>query len=581
MTGRPTTRQSCRLTSSSGAVLIAIRRLARMTSHHPRTLGSCLKTTVYRLDHHPTENAMTEKRTNASYDSGDTTRAADHHTRREPPAAHDSAAPIATMDAVSAVPKPYDPLLSGWKELAWLYCKDAEFILEDLEQISGCELWLARLIEVREQFRESVYTRLRVHIEGLLYSHREKQTQPAVAPSAAGIADDVQHSSDSRSNSVDTSNVAALQSEAMTPAGDTPAVVESTQPPGESDSTPAPPAVFTLSDWWDGHGSVPDVFVRSALFAAVRTSTRRLQNATVASLSNIEIVVTGPQLTQPDLDVWMTAASLARHDGMARVNRRAFLEHLDRATGSSDRDWLIKSLKRQRECYIEVSLNEQPRFKGHLLKSLKLQKRLQKNCEPNTHEIELEFEPSIVTLFQDGSTNIKISARSDLRSDPLANWLLGFYSSHGEPYAIKVETIQKLCGVSGSISSFRRRLIDALLTLEERRHLGSARIANGKVLVNRTVGPTHVEQESKDEKEPQTPRRKAGHSWKPPYKRNLPNRRWARTVRRRLARMWRRLRMALQAVSWRCWLGRRSIEAGNLRGSGVQHQIDCDSSLGG
>lgn len=493
---------------------------------------------------------MTEERTNAFQDSQNTIHDPDLYTRRELPISHDRAVPMATMDAGSGVPKPRDPLLSTWKELACLYCKDVEFILEDLEQLSGCELWLSRLNEVKEQFRESVYTRLRTHIEGLLHNHIEKLTPPVTAPPEAGDSDGIPHPPDSKSIPINTSSVATSQTKAVPPVQETSAVIESTVEPTEPDRTPVPPAVFKLTDdWWDGHGRIPNAFVRSAMFTAVRTSSRRLQSEAVASLSNIEIRVTGPQLTQPDLDVWMIAVWLARNDGVVRVNRRAFLENLDRSTGSSDRDWLINSLKRQHACYIEVSLNGQPRFTGHLLKSLKFQQRPQKPFDPNVREIELELDPSIITLFHDGSTNIKFSARSELRSDPLANWLLGFYASHGEPYAIKVDTIQKLCGASGSVGTFRRRLTDALLALEEGRYFGSARIVTGKVLVDRAVQPIDHEREPESEKESQTRRRKAHQSQKPLHNRNQRKKRSERTLRQRFVRMWCRIRMIFQTVS--------------------------------
>jgi hypothetical protein len=51
-----------------------------------------------------------------------------------------------------------------------------------------------------------------------------------------------------------------------------------------------------------------------------------------------------------------------------------------------------------------------------------------------------------VMFGRDGWTQIDWSIRQNLRGHPLAQWLHGFYSTHAQPYPLKIETLHKLCG---------------------------------------------------------------------------------------------------------------------------------------
>jgi hypothetical protein len=458
------------------------------------------------VDHYLTVNTMTEKRTSSFHeyhadDAGvpDTTGAAPENSQGDE-------GPVA--------PRSRDVLTPAeWKKVCWFFDVNVESILEEFEQRSQCEWWLSWLNR-SDALPDAVRDKLRAHLQILLSEDGLRPLQADHPSVAIGSSEAGTHVPDPTEIALATAD-AVMQQPISAPTGAAQSFSEPKQKIAEekNPSEPACLCVFRLDeDWWDGSGGVPNPFARSALFSATRVSSRRLLNQRVASLSNYTIRVTGPQLIQADLEVWMRAVELARHGEPVQINRRAFLERLDRSTGSSDREWLARSLKRLSECHIDVSVNGKPRFAGRLLKSLRIQKRSQQASDLNAREIELDVDPSMATLFRDGTTQIRFSAWTKLRGDPLASWLLGFYLSHEKPFDIKVETLQRLCGANGSLSVFRHRLEDSLLALESGRHLGPASIMQDKVSVTRKVKPIDGQNRFEDQNESQSRRRRGGRS---------------------------------------------------------------------
>lgn len=330
------------------------------------------------------------------------------------------------------------------------------------------------------------------------------------------------------------------------------------------------PEPFKLEEEiWAGWGCVPNVLLRSSVFAGTRVSLRTLHNQKVASFSNVSIIVTGPQLTQPDLDVWMQAVYLARHGEAVQINRRALLERLGRTTGSSDREWLTKSLARISECHIDVSIHGQRRFSGCLLQSLKIYKQKKDASDANRSEIELMVDPSMATLFRDGWTMLKFSGRAELRGDPLANWVLGFYRSHRNAYDMKVETLHRLCGIGGSLGAFRQRLERSLVTLVSGDHLGTAVITNDKVSVARTVMPASGKPRSEENERRKRLRRVANRSRSQLPRVGQQKQHIQLIVWQHIIRWCRHMQTTFHALLRQGWTRIRGAKGRNLRGRGT------------
>lgn len=456
---------------------------------------------------------------------------------------------IGTLSAAARTRSVLTP--SEWRKVAFLSDMGVESLLQEFATVDDCETWLWWLErDIAKALPDSIRERLRAHVESLLLEYRSRPTERLDLSTETGNdtrSKRLQSSEQTEPNSSDS----PVQQTASHTAQEAHHAIKDVAPPARAGGavSPEPPDRFRSTEpWWVGWGYVPNALLRCSLFAALRTSSRKLKNEQVESLSNINITVTGPQLTQPDLDVWMVAVYLARHGDVVRINRRAFLERLERATGSSDREWLTKALIRLRECHIDVSLDGHRRFAGHLLSSLTIQKRSGDASDVSRAELELEVDPSMAIMFHDGWTRIELSARAELRGDPLANWLLGFYSTHKKPKDLKIETLQRLSGAGGSGPVFRQRLAHALLTLESGGYVDKAVIAQGKVFVTRTTQPTDGERQFGDQG-PQRLRRSADHMPKRLSNRKRRSQPVVQTVWQRIGRLFLRLRVMWDPLS--------------------------------
>jgi len=93
---------------------------------------------------------------------------------------------------------------------------------------------------------------------------------------------------------------------------------------------------------------------------------------------------------------------------------------------------------------------------------------IDKYTNENSREIVIKLNPQLRRFFRkDGFTFLHPQIYKALVKHPLAFWLFGFYSSHAEPFPIKVSTIFEMCrSTSKSKSSFMQCLKKALSKLE-------------------------------------------------------------------------------------------------------------------
>ena len=75
----------------------------------------------------------------------------------------------------------------------------------------------------------------------------------------------------------------------------------------------------------------------------------------------------------------------------------------------------------------------------------------------------MTFNKKMIGLYDEGYTHIDWEQRQSLGNSSLAKWLHGFYSTHKQPFAYKVETLRTLSGSeAGRLSKFREMLRSAL-----------------------------------------------------------------------------------------------------------------------
>jgi hypothetical protein len=241
-------------------------------------------------------------------------------------------------------------------------------------------------------------------------------------------------------------------------------------------------AVVQLPLWPEPKRGTPNSFIRSALFAAIQSKDRQyLQEAVLASQDGILVKFTGQQLNQADLDVWETIVHLAREQPLGTFcsfTAHGLLKSMGMPTGNSQHKQLHSTLLRLTACAVEVT-HEGKTYFGPLIKS--------GAKDEITRHYGIELNKGIIRLFGENQwTALDWQQRQKLRGQPLAQALHAFYSSHREPFPLKLETLQAYTGSRNKqLASFKRQVRAALNELVEVGLLTSFEIVGDLVNVRR------------------------------------------------------------------------------------------------
>jgi hypothetical protein len=226
----------------------------------------------------------------------------------------------------------------------------------------------------------------------------------------------------------------------------------------------ATPPKVQLPLWPDPVRCVPNGFLRSALFGAIRKGERRyMQGELVAAVDGVEIRYTGQRLDQGDLDVWesvLHAVRLQELGGQCRVTSYGLLKLMGKTDSGKNRATLQTRIERLRANALTVKQGRYSYIGGLIAGAAK---------DEETQEWVIELDAKMRPLFAaDQFTQIEWAVRHALTGQPLAQWLHGFYSTHAKPFPMKVET---LLGLSGSENteprSSRQKLRKALDALTD------------------------------------------------------------------------------------------------------------------
>lgn len=234
---------------------------------------------------------------------------------------------------------------------------------------------------------------------------------------------------------------------------------------GESlQGSPLPREVVQLLLWPEPVRAVPNGFLRSALFGAIRKGRRRyLKAEQLAALEGIEIRYTGERLNQGDLDVWASvlhAARLQELGSQCRVTSYALLKLMGKTDTGKNRATLHERITRLRANAVEVRQGRYCYIGGLIAGAAKDEK---------TQEWVIVLDAKLRPLFAaDQFTLVEWAVRHALDGQPLAQWLHGFYASHAKPFPLKVETLHRLCGSEATLmSDFAKTLRKALDAVTE------------------------------------------------------------------------------------------------------------------
>lgn len=219
------------------------------------------------------------------------------------------------------------------------------------------------------------------------------------------------------------------------------------------------PTQLSLKLWPDAVRGVPNAVLRGSLFSVSKQRATAKRRELLAAVEGIEVRFKGERFNQVDLDLWEMLLHLARLQPLGNqveFSSYSLLKELGRGTGGKDFEDLKEDIARLLGGVVEVTWTDTNRtFIGHLVDKA--------YRDENTQRYVVVFDTKMVNLYEGGYSYIDWDRRKALKGNNLAKWLDGFYASHAQPYAYKVETLRKLCGSTvARLPDFRRMLKAAL-----------------------------------------------------------------------------------------------------------------------
>ena len=223
------------------------------------------------------------------------------------------------------------------------------------------------------------------------------------------------------------------------------------------------PQVVQLPLWPDEKRGAPNAVLRSSVFSAAKPATRTLLDSVLLPvLPPYAIRYSGPQLYQPDLDVWLELVhrcrlTASRHAAVVTIG--SVLRGLGRPTNKQSYEYTRESAKALARATVDVMCRDekgrQRGFTGPLL-------MLAYDEPQGVWGVHLH--PRVVAMFApDEHTWLAASARRELGKGYLAKWLHGYFSTHRDPLPISVERLRDLSGSgNGCLRGFRRRVREGL-----------------------------------------------------------------------------------------------------------------------
>lgn len=219
-----------------------------------------------------------------------------------------------------------------------------------------------------------------------------------------------------------------------------------------------PQQVSIIGSWPKDKRGCANMLLRSSLFTVRGRGKRRyFTNHKIVAPKNAKISYTGPELDQNDLDLLMVLINALKSrpaNDVIITSGADLIKEQNLTDSGANRAIMWATLER----LVGVILNirtEKYRYAGALLASVAHAKSEQK--------YRIKMNPEIAGLLATGTTWLDWSVRQELRGQPLAQWLHGYYSTHAKPYGIKVKTIQGLCGSRISETrDFKKSLIKSL-----------------------------------------------------------------------------------------------------------------------
>lgn len=229
------------------------------------------------------------------------------------------------------------------------------------------------------------------------------------------------------------------------------------------------PAGEQLPLWSEALRGVPNEVVRSSLFSArdKREPRRTFRGEDLIVIGDGRINYRGEELRQDDETVWLHVLHLARVHPLGEsveFTPHAFLKAIGWGTSAKEYARLREHLSRMQATALSV-------YSKRLGKgcSVSLIRKFEYADEAGQKLVRwrVYIEPEMHILFG-GVYYTQLEWEQRMRLGTLACWLHGLYSSHTQPFPMKVSTLKDGCGSAArDLKNFRYRLRKSLDELRQ------------------------------------------------------------------------------------------------------------------
>ncbi|MPM12827.1 hypothetical protein SDC9_59181 [bioreactor metagenome] len=223
--------------------------------------------------------------------------------------------------------------------------------------------------------------------------------------------------------------------------------------------------VIQLDFWEDNKRGCANSLLRAALFPPLPRGKRQfLKNVKLESVGAADIIFTGEQFDQTDLDVYLEILNFARPFPLGTpvsFSARAMLKALGKGNGGGLHKWLHSVMIRLRGGTLDIT-DKKNRYFGGLVKEGVL--------EEATEFYTIIIDTNFAKLFGFGMwSKIDIEERRALKgaSSGIAKALHAYYSTHAAPSLHSYETLSKILGLSSVDRQTKARMIEAHKKLEK------------------------------------------------------------------------------------------------------------------
>lgn len=249
--------------------------------------------------------------------------------------------------------------------------------------------------------------------------------------------------------------------------------------------------------------AIPNIFLRSALFKIESDKDDSIEAKAIECQSPYHIVLTGPELTQADLDVWLSMVFLGGgvkfgHEFDFSIGE--LLDACNRTKTGPNSKAAIDRLDNLSKAHIEITtLDDNDRPIGVLYSGFLIGRFFIEEKDGQHKRYHVEFDENLNILFlKDMYTLLDWKARQSLGRKPLCQWLHGYYSTHAEVHSHKIKYMHTLIGIKNQdLKKFKEDLISALKELPKSFIYFDCKIIKvkkeGGVEKRRTIGDQLIE----------------------------------------------------------------------------------------